>query len=156
MTAAGTTRDPLAGSRPKALIVASRVVQLVLTAVFAGAGLAKVAGEPAMVTMFADIGAGQWLRPVVDVLELAGALGLLVPRLAGLAALGLAAVMVGASVVNALVLDVTPLLTLLLLAAPGTVAWTRRRETTLWVPSSRRRRPGAQRAVRPDTTGGTG
>jgi putative oxidoreductase len=45
---------------------------------------------------FTEIGAGQWLRYVTGALELAGAVGLVVPVLSGLAALGLTAVMAGA------------------------------------------------------------
>jgi uncharacterized membrane protein YphA (DoxX/SURF4 family) len=98
-----------------------------LAAVFAGAGLAKLGGSPEMVRLFADIGAGQGLRTLVGALEVAGAAGLLVPRLAGPAALGLAALMVGATVTNVVVLGVSPVLTLVLLAAAGGVAWSRRR-----------------------------
>lgn len=45
---------------------------------------------------FDEIGLGQGLRYLTGVLELAGALGLLVPFLSGLAGLGLAGVMAGA------------------------------------------------------------
>jgi uncharacterized membrane protein len=43
-----------------------------------------------------EIGFGQWLRYFTGVLEIAGAIGLLIKPLCGLAALGLAGVMVGA------------------------------------------------------------
>ncbi len=76
--------------------------------------------------MFADIGAGQWFRYLVGGLELAGAIGLLIPRLAGLAALGLAALMVGATVTNVFVLDANPALPLGLMLVAGVVAWARR------------------------------
>jgi putative oxidoreductase len=55
---------------------------------FVLAGLAKVLGDGAMVEMFATISAGQWFRYVVGALEIAGAVGVLIPRLSGLAALG--------------------------------------------------------------------
>jgi uncharacterized membrane protein YphA (DoxX/SURF4 family) len=54
--------------------------------------------------MFGQIGAGQWLRYLVGTAELAGAAGLLIPRLAGLAAAGLAADMAGASIIDIAVL----------------------------------------------------
>ena len=79
-----------------------------LALVFLGAGASKLAGEPAMVTMFADIGAGQWLRYAVGALEIAGAVGVLVPRLSTLAATGLALLMVGATATNLTVLDAAP------------------------------------------------
>jgi uncharacterized membrane protein YphA (DoxX/SURF4 family) len=53
---------------------------------------------------FGAIGAGQWFRYFVGIVELAGAIGLLTPWLAGLAAVGLAADMTGATIVNATVL----------------------------------------------------
>lgn len=38
------------------------ILQVVLAAIVAGGGISKLAGDPVMVDMFADIGAGQWLR----------------------------------------------------------------------------------------------
>jgi putative oxidoreductase len=80
------------------------VLQVVLAFQFAGGGLLKLTGSPELVELFAAIGAGQWLRYLVGALEVAGAVGLLVPRLSGLAALGLAALMVGATATNLFVL----------------------------------------------------
>ena len=78
--------------------------QIVLAAVFAFAAVPKLTGSHIAVTMFGQIGAGQWLRYLVGTAELAGAAGLLIPRLAGLAAAGLVADMAGASIINAAVL----------------------------------------------------
>ena len=75
-----------------------------LAAVFAFAAMPKLAGAHSAVAMFGQIGAGQWLRYLVGTAELAGAVGLLIPRLAGLAAAGLAADMAGASIINIAVL----------------------------------------------------
>lgn len=105
------------------------VLQAALAFQFAGAGLVKVTGSPEMVDLFATIGAGQWLRYLVGALELAGAVGLLVPVLSGLAALGLAALMVGATATNLLVLGVSPWLPIGLLLASAVVAWARRSRT---------------------------
>lgn len=57
------------------------------------------------VKKFDDIGFGQWLRYLTGTLEIAGALGLLLPRLCGLAALGLFGVMVGAVSTELFILD---------------------------------------------------
>jgi putative oxidoreductase len=101
-TATGTARPAARpGGRASTLLWAA---QLVLAAFFAFAALPKLAGAHSAVTMFGQIGAGQWLRYLVGTAELAGAAGLLIPRLAGLAAAGLAADMAGASVINAVVL----------------------------------------------------
>jgi uncharacterized membrane protein YphA (DoxX/SURF4 family) len=109
--------------------VALWVLQAVLAFQFAGGGLLKLTGSPEMVDLFATIGAGQWLRYVVGALEAAGAVGLLVPRLAGLAALGLAALMVGATVTNLFVIHERPWLPVGLLLVSATIAWGRRSRT---------------------------
>lgn len=49
-----------------------------------------------LVGKFTEIGFGQWLRYLTGALELAGAIGLVIPFLSGPAALGLAGVMAGA------------------------------------------------------------
>jgi uncharacterized membrane protein YphA (DoxX/SURF4 family) len=59
--------------------------------VFVFAAAPKLVGQHTAMAMFSQIGAGQWLRYLVGTAELAGAIGLLIPRLAGLAAAGLAA-----------------------------------------------------------------
>jgi putative oxidoreductase len=104
------------------------VLRLLLAVEFAGAGLMKLAGVDIMVAMFDDIGAGQWLRYVVGALELAGAVGLLVPRLVGAAALGLTALMTGALLTNAVVLGGAPVIETVFLAGTATIAYTRRAE----------------------------
>jgi putative oxidoreductase len=103
MNTATVTARPAAraGRRGRALLWAA---QIVLAAFFAFAAVPKLAGAHSAVTMFGQIGAGQWLRYLVGTAELAGAAGLLIPRLAGLAAAGLAADMAGASIINAAVL----------------------------------------------------
>jgi uncharacterized membrane protein YphA (DoxX/SURF4 family) len=109
--------------------VALWVLQVVLALQFAGGGLAKLAGSPELVDLFTSIGAGQWLRYVVGALEVAGAVGLLVPRLSGLAALGLAALMVGATVTNLFVIGERPWLPVGLLLVCAVIAWGRRSQT---------------------------
>ena len=75
--------------------------QILLAAffLFVAAG-SKLAGSHGAVQEFAAIGAGQWFRVLVGIIELAGAIGLLVPGLAGLAAAWLAADMLGATITN--------------------------------------------------------
>jgi putative oxidoreductase len=112
-------------TRRRVPTIALWALQALLAIMFAMAGLAKVFGDPAMVEMFATIGIGQWFRYVVGVLEIAGAGGVLVPRLSGLAALGLVCLMLGATLTNVLVVGASPLLPLVLLAVSGMVAWGR-------------------------------
>jgi uncharacterized membrane protein len=109
------------------------VLQVVLTFQFAGGGLLKLTGSPELVELFAAIGAGQWLRYLVGALEVAGAVGLLVPRLSGLAALGLAALMVGATATNLFVLGERPWLPVGLLLVSAVIARGRRSRTKVLV-----------------------
>ena len=87
---------------------------------------------------FALIGAGQWFRFFVGVIELAGAIGLLTPWLAGLAAAGLAGDMAVATIINATVLRDTTFasnvwLTLPLCAACALLVYARRQQIKgLW------------------------
>ena len=94
-----------------------------------GSGAPKLFGEAYAVQIFEDLGTGQWLRIVVGLLEVAGGIGLLVPRLAGLAASCLIALMVGATVSQLFFLSegfwYTPVILGVLL---GVVAWVRRTE----------------------------
>ena len=105
--------------------------QILMAAVFVYAALAKLTGG--LEQEFSDIGAGQWLRYFVGTAELAGAIGLLTPWLAGLAAAGLAADMAGASIINATVLHHTTYgslvwMTALLCAACALLAYARRQQ----------------------------
>src|SRR6516162_5772297 len=94
-------------------------VQIPLAALFVSvAAVPKLTGSHFEVQQFAHIGAGQWLRYFVGTTELAGAIGLLTPWLAGLAAAGLAADMAGASIINATVLHNTTYGSLVWMTAP--------------------------------------
>lgn len=83
-------------------------LQVVLALAIGGSGILKLIGDPAMVEMFDTIGVGQWFRYLVGLLELAGAIGLLIPRLRVLAATGLLLLLGGATITNIAVLDADP------------------------------------------------
>ncbi|MFI5696307.1 DoxX family protein [Kribbella sp. NPDC051586] len=120
------TRTTTVTRRVRPGTVALWVVQVVLAAMFVMAALPKLSGDPVMVDMFGAVGAGQWLRYVVGVLELAGAIGLLVPRLCGLAAGGLALLLVGASLTNIFALGASPAIPIGYLLVAAAIAWFRR------------------------------
>ncbi|WP_433347059.1 DoxX family protein [Microtetraspora malaysiensis] len=120
---AATTATP---RRSRIRTALSWVIQLALALQFASGGALKLFGAAQMTAMFAEIGAGQWLRIVVGALELAGAAGLLLPRLARAAAVGLVALMIGATVTNVMVLGTSPALPLLFLSLAAAVAVLRR------------------------------
>src|SRR6202047_5570789 len=71
-------------------------LQGIIAAAFLAAGAAKLAGVPYMVELFGQIGLGQWFRVLTGVVEVTGAVALLVPGLASIGALWLGATMVGA------------------------------------------------------------
>jgi putative oxidoreductase len=113
--------------------------QILLAAFFLFVAAApKLTGSHQAVQEFGLIGAGQWLRYFVGTTELAGAIGLLTPWLAGLAAAGLAAEMAGATIINATVLHNTTFgsmvwMTLPLCAVFTLLAYARRQQITgLW------------------------
>lgn len=118
-----------AAARSRGLNVALWVVQVLLAINFAFSGISKLAGAQAMVDLFTDVGIGQWFRYVVGILEVAGAIGLLIPRLAGLAAIGLGLVMIGAIATHLFIIGGNPLSPIVLLLIAAVVAWGRRDRT---------------------------
>ena len=114
-------------------------VQILLAAVFIGVAVSRLIGTASTVETFEQIGLGQWFRYVTGAVELAGGIGLLIPRLAGAAALGLVGVMTGATIANFLVLSpAMAVLTVALGIAAGAIAWVRRAEIRALLPFSRR------------------
>ena|SRR5579884_894585 len=107
-------------------------VQVVTAVAVLGAGTATVAGAAQPVAMFHQIGAGEWFRYLTGALEIAGALGLLVPRLAGLAAAALAALWLGALATHLFVIggNAGPAAAFLTLSAA--IALARRAEIIAW------------------------
>ncbi len=109
-----------ASSRGRVVVVwAARAL---LIAAFASSGVQKLAGTPQMVAGFEQMGAGQWFRYLIGALEVAGAVGLLVPVLAGPAALGLTGLMIGAVITNVVVLHTSPVPPLMFLVLSVVVA----------------------------------
>ena len=134
-----TSGQTRAAGGGRALTIALWTLQIILALQFVMAGLAKLFGDQAMVEMFATIGIGQWFRYAVGALEVAGAVGVLVPRVSGLAALGLVCLMVGAVLTNLFILGASPLLPIGLLVIGALVAWGRWPQTRSLVAGSRRR-----------------
>jgi hypothetical protein len=98
-------------------------VQVVVGLFMIGASAApKLFGEAYAVQMFTDIGAGQGFRYAIGVIELAGGIGLLVAPLAGVAAAGLVALMIGAVVTQVLVLG-TPVNAISATVIGALMAW---------------------------------
>ena len=119
--APATTTGRRAGSA-RAARIGRWAARLALSAQFVVGGVLKLTADPAMVAMFDDIGAGQGLRLFIGVCEVAGAIGLLVPRLDRLAAIGLVLLMIGAAVTNVVALQISPAVPLVLLVLATVVA----------------------------------
>ncbi|MER5719913.1 DoxX family protein [Streptomyces sp. NPDC002132] len=117
-----------ATGRRRAARIALRGLQ-VLLALFYGfaSALPKLIAHPTASEAFDEMGWGSAGMYAIGVLELAGAVALLVPVLQSVAAMALGALMVGAFVVQVAVFDgqnaATPLILLVPLAL---IAWTRR------------------------------
>jgi uncharacterized membrane protein YphA (DoxX/SURF4 family) len=129
-------------TRGRALSTVLWTGQILLAVFFAVAAAPKLLGDPTTVASFEDIGFGQWFRYLTGACELAGAIGLLIPRLSGLAALGLAGVMVGATATNLFLLTgMAPaaVVTVLLGVVFILIARARKPETTALVKALRRR-----------------
>ncbi|WP_245645284.1 DoxX family protein [Pseudonocardia acaciae] len=101
-------------------------LQLVVAAFLTVSAILKLSGAATTVATFDALGLGQWFRYLVGSLELAGVVGLLVPRLSGPAALGLAGVMAGATATNVIVTGGPLFLTAALFAGLVLLAWGRR------------------------------
>jgi putative oxidoreductase len=99
--------------------VAIWALRIVLALAFISGGLSKLTGAPAMVVIFTKIGFGDWFRYLTGVLEVLGAIGLVIPRTSFYAACLLGTVMVGAIGFHLTSLggNPTPAVVMLLLAA---------------------------------------
>ncbi len=109
------------------------VVQITSALFLIAAAVPKLIGTEVAVEAFAEIGAGQWLRVFAGVAEVAGAVGLLIRWIAGLAAICLVALMIGATVTNFVVIDDpgAGITTVVLMALFAFIAWRRLPELDL-------------------------
>ncbi|WP_194820411.1 DoxX family protein [Nocardia sp. XZ_19_385] len=100
------------------------VLQILLGLFFiVGAGLPKVLGAEVQVEAFDDIGFGPWFRYFVGAVEIAGGVGLMIPRLCGLAAAGLTITMVLAAATVVFLTDEPVAMALFPLALAAVFAW---------------------------------
>jgi len=120
--------------------LALRGLEFAMGALFLYLGGAKLLGTPAAVRLFRDIGWGQWFRYVTGVVEVTGALLLLIPALAGASALLLMSVMVVATGIELFVLHRPPAAATACLCAHSAIAWGRRAQTRRLFERGRTRR----------------
>lgn len=117
-------------------LVAAGPLTLLLAIVFTFVGGVKLISAPGMVEEFAQIGIGQWFRYLTGILEVSGAIGILIPKFRFGGAILVATILIGATVTNLAILHLLglALLTTGLMALSLTLAWQ-------W-------RPGGWRATR--------
>ncbi|MEJ2888151.1 DoxX family protein [Actinomycetospora aeridis] len=133
MSTTTVTEAPTA-TRPRAARWALVVLQVLLAALYVFSGFGKVSLDPANVAGFAMMGIGTGGVVALGVVELAAAVGLLIPRLAGLAATGCVLLMTGAVITTAATIGgAMILLPAVVLVLVAVVAWVRRGETAALV-----------------------
>jgi len=124
-----SARRPVA-ERRRGVNLAVWVLQVLLAGTYVVASLSKLTADPRAVAGFTDMGLGATGMYIIGVLELAGAVALLIPRLCGLAGGAFVALMIGAVIATVLTagaaMAMFPATVLVLVAV---VAWTRRRRT---------------------------
>src|SRR6266576_2658941 len=101
-----TTALPAVSGRGR--LITLWTLSALVSLAFIAAGGAKLSGAPVMVELFSKVGVGQWFRYFTGLLEVAGGLGLLIPRYAFYAAALLAIVMVGAIIAHVSILGGSP------------------------------------------------
>ena len=112
----------------RASLIALWLTQVALALMFLMAGGSKLAGVPAMVSLFDAVGLGQWFRYVTGIIEVISGIALLVPSAAIFGAMLLIPTMLGAIVVNVFIVPASPVPPLLLLLLAAAVAWARRHQ----------------------------
>ena len=106
--------------------IALWTLSILLGAMFIFAGGSKLMALDKVKPMFVQYGYAPWFAGFIGACELLGGLGLLIPRLAGLAAIGLSIVMVGAFYTHASHHEMShAMIPLVILALLGTVAYMR-------------------------------
>lgn len=129
ITRPAVARPATPTTRRRAANVALWVLQVLTAAMFVMGAVAKLTSEPQSVAGFNEMGLGDGGRYVIGVLELAGAVALLIPILCGLAGVAFVALMVGAVTLTAIYdadMVAVPAVVLVLVAV---IAWARRDRT---------------------------
>jgi putative oxidoreductase len=103
-------------SKPNLLLaLPGWLLSALLALLFLWVGSLKLMSRPVTVQEFAQVGLGQWFRYFTGILEVCGAIGLLIPAFARWASVLLAMVMSGAMVAHLMALHTPPTLPALLL-----------------------------------------
>ncbi|MEP6503108.1 MAG: DoxX family protein [Betaproteobacteria bacterium] len=104
----------------------SWTLRIFAAAAFLAAGAAKLAGVPMMIEVFDHIGIGQWFRIVTGLIEIVGAIALLLPTTFAFSGALLAAMMFVATGVHLFVIGGSPVPAIVLMGVTATIAWLNR------------------------------
>lgn len=115
-------------NKAKVLTIISWVLAILLALGFVAAAAGKLTG--AATETFAHWGYPAWFATLVGVLELAGAIGLLIPRTTRYAVLGLSMIMLGAAYTHLVNNEAAQLVRPLIFLAALWVVWLLRRRIT--------------------------
>jgi hypothetical protein len=139
MTPMTTTAAAPSLDRSRSARWALGVLQVLLAAVYLFSAAGKISLDPTVTAGFAMMGIGATGIVSLGVIELAAAIGLLVPRIAGLAAAGCVVLMTGAVIITAVTMGgAMILLPAVVLVLVAVVAYVRRHETAALVRHPRR------------------
>jgi putative oxidoreductase len=105
--------------------IALWILQISAAAAFLAAGSAKLLGNPLMVIMFAQIGAGEWFRYVTGAIEVGSAILLVIPRTSFYGAALLVCTMICAVMAHLFLVGGNPAPASALLLIVGIIAWKR-------------------------------
>ena len=104
------------------------VLRIVVAGLFLFAGFMKLTGQPTMVEEFEIVGLGQWFRYATGVLEVIGAVMVLVPKVSALGGCLLLLVDVGAFVAQVTVLHKDWIHTIVIGMVIGLLIYLQRRQ----------------------------
>jgi uncharacterized membrane protein len=133
-TASATTSKP----RRRWANVTLWVVQVLTAALYVFGAIPKLTANPQAVEGFNAMHLGTAGMYIVGALEVAGAVGLLIPRLCGLAATAFVALMIGAVIATVLVVPSMVAMPASVLVVVAILAWARRDRTAALVELVRR------------------
>lgn len=136
-----TMSTPSEPSQPQWLRIVSWLLRIGLALAFAGSGLFKLSGRPAVIDEFAHVGLGQWLRYVTAALELSGAVLLVWPKTVAIGAMTLGAICVGALLAQVFRLHIGIIHVFVLGSLLAAVLWIHREQLGLGAAGQARRRP---------------
>src|ERR1700678_1462909 len=111
---------------PRWLNITLWVLQILMAALYLMAEGSKLASAPQMVVEFALLGVGQWFRYFTGLVEVTGAILLLVPRMSAFGGFLIAATMTDAIIARITVLQGNMIGDFVLLLIAATITWNRR------------------------------